>query len=80
MSRMLIARLTIGGVAICAGGGVTGIGLANFVELGSFHFYKQPRIAEWRPSASSTPTSDVLAFSDMSTGAARRGPDARPDR
>lgn len=80
MSRALIARLAIGGVAICAGGGVTGLGLANFVESGSFHFYKQPRMAEWRAPPPSAPAADVLAFSDVAATPMRFASDPQADR
>lgn len=65
MLRMLIARLVIGGAAVCAGGGVAGIGLANYVESGSFHFYKQPRMAEWRDPGADAAAPQMLAFSEV---------------
>ena len=80
MLRMLIAKIALGGAAICAGGGVAGIGLANYVESGSFHFYKQPRIAEWRAPEPSVPASDMLAFSDLAGSSARFGSDVQSDR
>jgi hypothetical protein len=63
MLRVLIARLVIGAVAVCACGGAAGIGLANYVESGSFHFYKQPRMTDW-PEAASAAAPEMLSFSE----------------
>lgn len=63
MLRVLIARLVIGTVAVCACGGAAGVGLANYVESGSFHFYKQPRMTDW-PEAADMAAAPMLPFSD----------------
>ncbi|MBB5708944.1 hypothetical protein [Sphingomonas xinjiangensis] len=62
MLRVLIARLAIGVAAVGAGGSVAGMGLANYVESGSFHFYKQPRMTAWneRPSGFDAASDEAL--------------------
>lgn len=52
MWRALIIRAALGGAAICAAGGMAGVGLANYVASGSFDFYKSPPGAEWQPEPS----------------------------
>lgn len=68
MLRVLIARLVIGAVAVCACGGAAGVGLANYVESGSFHFYKQPRMTDWgEPASGAAP--ETLGLSIAAAGA-----------
>jgi hypothetical protein len=50
MWRALILRLALGAAAVSAMGGLAGLGLANYVESGSFHFYKQARASVWDPA------------------------------
>ena len=63
MLRVVIAKLVVGVAAVCAGGGAAGIGLANYAESGSFHFYKQPRMGDWGARAPDAAVPERLAFS-----------------
>lgn len=42
------AKLMLGGLAVCACGGVAGIGLANYTTSGSFEFYRQASASAWQ--------------------------------
>ena len=58
------AKLLIGCLAICTGGGLAGVGLASYTSSGAFHFYKQTGSeSRWRAprlsKASSLQTSDL---------------------
>lgn len=79
MLRTLIARIAIGGVAICTFGGIAGIGLANYAESGTFHFYKQPRMSDWPEQTAARATPDALALADIA-GDPRNVPFAHGER
>ena len=58
-------------VGVCTSGSLAGMGLANYVASGTFEFYKQPRVAEWRPDprpASSVATGDLAFASAYRSG------------
>lgn len=58
------AKLLFGCLAICTGGSLAGIGLANYTSSGASHFYKQTALeSRWRAprpaEASSLQTSEL---------------------
>lgn len=56
------AKLAVGMMAICAAGGLAGMGLANYVTSGTFDFYRQQRVSEWQPTLPPQPA--VLESTD----------------
>ncbi len=62
--RAVIGKIAVGLMAVSVCGGMAGMGLANYTESGSFHFYKQARMPEWRPEpeyVAAVQTSDLAA-------------------
>ena len=51
MQRELMLRLALGCAGILSSGALLGQALANYVESGSFHFYRQAHAYAWRDSA-----------------------------
>jgi hypothetical protein len=47
MRRELWAKLALGCAGIFTSGGLMGVGLANYVESGSFHFYREASARAW---------------------------------
>jgi hypothetical protein len=72
MVRALIARLILGGAMIGAGGGLAGIGLANYTEAGTFHFYKAPVMRDRSAPKPTASEPSAVAFAadrlDLSRG------------
>ncbi|UZK67154.1 hypothetical protein [Sphingomonas sp. M1-B02] len=57
MLRGWMAKVALGFAGACTGGMLAGMALANYVASGSFDFYRQSHVAEWRPD----PASDGFA-------------------
>lgn len=65
MLRGLIAKLAVGSLAIYAAGSFVGLGLANYVESGSFHFYRSAPVSVVEPLADARGLEDSqLAFAE----------------
>lgn len=75
MQRTLFARLALGGLGIGICGMLGGIGLANYAESGSFHFYRQARVAEWEPGLPPRPS--AFESTDPAFASDRRGDAAK---
>ncbi len=69
MRRDTIAKLTLGCLGIFMGGSMAGVGLANYVESGSFAFYKQRVPSTWDDAASAQVS---LQSTDLAFASGRR--------
>jgi transcription initiation factor TFIID subunit TAF12 len=62
MRGAFAAKLALGVMAIFTAGCLAGMGLANYVTSGTFDFYRQQRVSEWRPTLPPQPA--VLESTD----------------
>jgi hypothetical protein len=78
MRSVVVAKLAIGGLVVSLGGGLAGVGLANYVESGSFEFYRQARVADWTPEPARArfQSTDLTYASDYRDGAQAAAPQA----
>ena len=61
MRRALMAKLALGCAGIFIGGSLMGLALANYVESGSFHFYREASARAWTAQASEVRPIDFVA-------------------
>lgn len=61
MRRELMAKLALGCAGIFMGGSLMGVGLANYVESGSFHFYREASARAWAARAEDSRPIDFAA-------------------